>query len=293
MTAPRPSDLHFETPGPGSWSLDAVHHPRPMTRYWQEMHPAPFERGVREFMAYYGLLLERLQDAYVNGFGYSSVVPVPDEEVPARFARAEEVFEKKVWRDQLREWEETCKPATIKAHRALQSVDPDALSDDELIEYLGRCRDRHSEMIYQHMRFTGAAMIPIGDLLAQAGEWTGLGHDKLLNMMRGAAQISGGGSSELDRLITTVKQDPAAWELLESEGDARKVLDELRGLDSDAGRALSAYLDFAGYRLLDGFDISGRYALELPDALLRAIRSSIAGSVAQAEGVDDQIADVR
>ncbi len=42
------------------------------------------------------------------------------------------------------------------------------------------------------------------------------------------------------------------------------MLDELRALDSDAGRALSGYLDFAGYRLLDGFDISGRYALELP-----------------------------
>jgi pyruvate,water dikinase len=71
------------------------------------------------------------------------------------------------------------------------------------------------------------------------------------------------------------------------------VLDELRSLDSEAGHALSAYLDFAGNRLLDGFDISGRYALELPDALLRAIRSSIAGRAVQHADVDDQIAEVR
>jgi pyruvate,water dikinase len=288
-----PNELTFEPPGPGTWTLDGVHHPRPLTRYWQEMHPVPFERGTREFMRFYGLLLERLSCEYIHGFAYNTVVPAPDDEVPERFARAEEVFEKKLWREQLREWEEVCKPESIAAHRELQAVDPDALSDEELIAYLGRCRDRHSEMIYQHMRFTGAALIPIGDLLVQAGEWTGLPPQKLLNMMRGAAQISGGGSPELDQLITTVKQDPAAWELLESDGDARKVLDELRALDSDAGRALSAYLDFAGCRLLDGFDISGRYALELPDALLRAIRSSIAGSVAQAEGVEDQIAEVR
>src|SRR5439155_17360675 len=64
-------------------------------------------------------------------------------------------------------------------------------------------------------------------------------------------------------------------------------------LDSEAGKALSAYLDFAGYRLLDGFDICGRYALELPDALLRAIRSSIAGRSAEGADVDDQIAEVR
>ena len=33
----------------------------------------------------------------------------------------------------------------------------------------------------------------------------------------------------------------------------------------------------SGYRLLDGFDISGRCALELPDVLLRAIRVAVAG----------------
>ena len=33
----------------------------------------------------------------------------------------------------------------------------------------------------------------------------------------------------------------------------------------------------AGRVLLDGFDISGRYALELPDALVQAIRVSVAG----------------
>ena len=288
-----PSELQFDPPGPGSWRIDPVHHPRPVTRYWQEMHPKPFMRGFREFTKFYGMLIDTMEDAYVNGFAYGTMHPVPDEEVPSRFQRAEEVFEKKLWREQLRDWEETQKPASIKAHRELQAVDPDSLSDQELIEYLGRCRDRHSEMIYQHMRFTGAAMIPIGDLLAHVGDWTGLPPEKLLNMMRGTAPISGGGSSELDRLITTVKQDPAAWELLESEGDPRKVLDELRSLDSEAGKALSAYLDFAGNRLLDGFDIDGRTALEAPDALLRAIRSSVTGRAKEGADVEDQIAEVR
>ena len=293
MTPKAPSELTFDPPGPGSWTIDPVHHPRPVTRYWQEMHPEPFKRGFREFTKFYGLLFDTMEDQYVNGFAYATMHPVAPEEAPARFERAAEVFEKKLWREQLRDWEETQKPSTIAAHRELQSVDPDALSDDELIEYLGRCRDRHGEMIYQHMRFTGAAMIPIGDLLAHVGDWTGLPPEKLLNMMRGTAPISGGGSAELDRLITTVRQDPAAWELLESDGDPRKVLDELRGLDSEAGQALSAYLDFAGYRLLDGFDIDGRYALEAPDALLRAIRSSIAGRTTEGADVEEQIAEVR
>ena len=39
--------LRFEPPGPGSWELDAVHFPRPVTRYYAEMHPEPFARGFR------------------------------------------------------------------------------------------------------------------------------------------------------------------------------------------------------------------------------------------------------
>jgi phosphohistidine swiveling domain-containing protein len=287
------TDLRFEPPGPGSWELDPVHFPRPVTRYWAEMHPEPFQRGVSEFMGYYGMLLAGMDWQYVNGFAYRQPTPAPDEEVPQRFQRAEEVWEQKLWRQQLREWDETFKPASIKTHRELQSVDPDALSDDDLIAYLARCRDHHSEMIYQHMRFTGAAMLSVGDLLAHVGAWTGLPHSQLLDMMRGAAPVSGGGSSELERLIATVRQDPSARELLESDDDPGQILDKLRGLDTEAGRAVSAYLDLAGYRLLDGFDISGRYALELPDALLRAIRSSVVGRSAEATDVEDRIADVR
>ena len=290
-----PADLHFEPPGPGSWTLDAVHHPRPVTRYWAEMHPEPFGRGFREFLAYYGMLLDRMEIAYVNGFAYHSLVPVSEEQIPERFARADEVFEKKVWRDQLRLWTEERKPASIAEHRELQSVDPDKLSDTELVEYLGRCRDHHAEMIYQHMRFTGAAMICVGDLLAHVGAWTGLPPERLLGMMRGAAPVSSGESPELKQLMLAVQQDPSARELLESEGDPGKVLDELRSLDTEAGRAMAAYLDFAGYRLLDGFDICGRYALEMPDALLRAIRTSLGGRTMAATEVEveSQIADVR
>ncbi len=287
------TELRFEPPGPGSWTLDPVHFPRPVTRYWEEMHPEPFKRGFSEFTRYYGLLLDTMEFQYVNGFAYNSRKPVTEDEAPRRFQRAEEVFERKLWRDQLRDWDETFKPASIKTHRELQAVDPDELSDTDLVAYLTRCGGHHAEMIYQHMRFTGATMLPTGDLLAHAGDWTGLPPAELLGMMRGTAPVSAGASGEHDRLIAMVKQDPSARELLESEGDPGEVLERLRTLDSDAGRAVSEYLDLAGYRLLDGFDISGRYALELPDALLRAIRAAVGGGGGEADDVEERIADIR
>ena len=292
----------FEAPGPGSWNLDALHFPRPVTRYFTETSPESAMRGFRELMAYYGMPLETIERAWVNGFAYGSPRPVPADKLPERFRRAEEVIEGKLWRDQLRDWDETFKPASIAIHRELQSIDPDALSDEELCAYLARCQDHHCEMFYQHLRFTGAAMVPVGDLLVHAEEWTGLEPAELLGMMRGASPVSGGASSERTEMIAALRSDAGAAELLNSDGDPGAVLQELRARDSDAGRAVNAYLELVGCRLLDGFDIGGRYALEMPDALLRAIRAAVAGAgedggageSAQAEAeVQAKIAEIR
>ena len=285
--------LHFEPPGPGSWNLDPVHFPRPVTLYFSETHPEPFGRGVREFMAYYGTLIETMETQYVNGFAYMSVKPVAPEQAPERFRRAEELFEGKLWREQLRAWDETIKPASIAAHRELQSVDPDALSDEELAAYLARCRGHHAAMITQHMRHTAAAVVPTGDFLAHAGEWTGLPSSDLLDLMRDASPVSGGASAELEELIAAIGRDPQAQQLLASDDDPGRVLEALRSLDGDGGRAMSGYLDLVGYRLLDGFDICEPCALELPDVLLRAIRVAIDRGALDASGVEEQIAEVR
>jgi rifampicin phosphotransferase len=287
------TELRFEPPGPGTWELDAVHFPRPVTRYWTEIHAEPFMRGFREFTRYYGILLDTLSYEYVNGFAYKTAVPIAEDEAPQRFARAEEVVQGRLWGEQLREWDETYKPASIATHRALQAVEPDELSDDELVAYLARCRDHHAEMIYQHMRFTGAAVLPTGDFLAHVGDWTGLPPAELLGLMRGAAPVSAGASAELDELIRAVGEDPAAQRLLEPGGDPAEALETLRSRDGATGAAMSAYLDLVGNRLLDGFDISEPTALELPDVLLRAISVAVGGDAPEAGDVEERIGAVR
>jgi phosphohistidine swiveling domain-containing protein len=287
------SELRFEPPGPGSWEIDAVHLPRPSTRYYTQVHPEAFKRGVQDFTRFYGMLIDGLEYRYVNGFAYKTVSPVAPQEIPARLQRAQEVFENKLWREQLREWDETVKPASIKAHRELQSIDPDKLSDAELIAYLTRCRDHHAKMMSQHMRFTAAAIVPTGDFLAHVGDWTGLPPADLLNLLRGAAPVSAGASGELERLISTIRKDPRAQELLTSKDDPGRVLQALRSLDGEAGGAVSAYLDLVGHRLLDGFDICEPCALELPDVLLRAIRIAAEGRSLEASDTEARIAAVR
>jgi pyruvate,water dikinase len=266
--------------------------PRPMTRYWQETHPPALKKGTNDFARFYGLLIDGLQMGYVNGFGYRQVLPVPDAEFPERFQRAEQVFAKKLWREQLRDWDEDRKPSSIAAHRELQAVNPDTLSDAELVAYLKRCRDHHSAMLAQHMRFTAAALLPTGDFLAHAGDWTGLPPSDLLGLMRGSAVVSAGGSEEMERLKRAFAQDAKAREILTSSGDPAQVLASLRSLGGEAGVAISDYLDLVGNRLIDGFDIAEPTALELPDALLRAVRITVSGE-AQVISDDAHVAEIR
>ncbi|MGH7787376.1 MAG: PEP-utilizing enzyme [Candidatus Binatia bacterium] len=287
------TELCFEPPGPGTWEQDPVHFPRPMTRYFQETHPPSFKRGTNEFARFYGMIIDGLQIGYVNGFAYNQVLPAPDGEMPERFRRAEQVFAQRLWREQLRDWDEHRKPSAIAAHRALQAVDPDALSDVELVAYLTRCRDHHAAMIAQHMCFTAGAVLPSGDFLAHVGDWTGLPPSELLGLMRGSAVVSAGGSDEMGRLKAAFAADGAARAVLASDGDPAEVLARLRSLAGEAGAAFSAYLDLVGNRLIDGFDIAEPSALELPDALLRATRIAVSGEGQTASDVDAHIAEVR
>ncbi len=102
-----------------------------MTRYFQETQPPSFRRGTNDFARFYGLLMDGLDVGYVNGFCYSRILPAPEAEIPARFRRAEQVFAQRLWREQVRDWDENRKPSSISTHRQLQGVNPDALSDAE------------------------------------------------------------------------------------------------------------------------------------------------------------------
>ena len=272
-----PPGLEFIAPGPGTWTTDPVHDPRPSTRYKQELEPEPFVRGFSETMARYGILLGTMQPVYLNGFGYSTMLPVKPEEIPERFALAAEAFERKLWRHDLRNWDEEEKPKAIARSRELIATDVDGLSTDGLLAHLADCRDHHREMTYQHMRHTAAAVVPTGDFVTQTIEWTGLPPAELMPLLRGSAPVSGGSSDDFDRFVAAVRSDDAAQELLASDGDPAAVVARLRDLAGETGDAAGAYLDLVGHRLVDGFDIGDPTLLELPEVLVRSLRTRLAG----------------
>ena len=278
--------LRFDPPGPGSWQIDRTHAPRPWARFQTEIHPEQLARGFRETGRRYGLLLDYLDFQFVNGFAYVCPRPVAAREVPNRFGIAAQVFERKLWREDLRHWDEEVKPASIRAHLALQAIDPATLETDALLSHLNRCREHLKRMIYQHHYFNGAMIVPLGDFLAHASEWTGLATTKLLALMRGAAPVSVGGSDELDRLVDAIRADRPAQAVLGSEHEPSEVLVALRSRNGEVGTAARTYVEMIGYRLLYGFDVGEPFALEMPELLVGRIRSAVEESTAATSTAD-------
>ena len=273
-------ELDWEPPGPGSWNLDKAHVPRPCTRLTQEVVRPAFEKGFAEVFARYGIPAKELLHEYVNGFSYGMLVPLDGSEIGARAAAAEEAIATRRWREDLERWDTETKPAAIRRHRQLIDVDVDGLPTTALIAHLRECRDHMSEMITQHHLFNGAAMMPLGHLLAGVQDWTA-GEVTLAEVMAlfvGASPISRGDCPELRAVTAALATDGRARALLASDGDPAEVLDALRNeahVEAETVAAVDDWLALVGQRILDGFDVYQPRAIERPAVLLSSLRSAV------------------
>lgn len=257
---------------PGSWERDATHLPRPVTLFVQEVHQEPFARGFSDAMRRYGVLLDHLDYEFPAGFAYFMPVPAPVEEAPARFRAAAEAFERKLWREDLRRWDELVKPHSIRVQRELLAEDPDSMSRQELLDYLDRCLENLRARIYDHHQFNAAALIPVGDFLVHAGAWTGLESSQLLALLRGSTPVSAGSSQERDALIEALRRDAGARNLLFSDRDPGEVIERLQAMPEPVGPIARAYVERVGFRTVDGFDIAEPTVLERPQMLVGSLR---------------------
>jgi pyruvate,water dikinase len=315
IRVPAIDELTFNPPGPGSWEVEADHNGRPVSRFLAEISPAAFAAGFSSSFRRYGSLLDTLDQVTVNDFGYMRIRPVgapPDKpngppppklimwalfrvhpELRRRVKTASRVFELKPWREELREWDEVRKPASIAKHKRLLAVDPETLDNQALLAYIGQCRDHLGKMIEQHHYYNATAMAPLGDFLAHASDWTGLKVADLMPLMRGATPLSAGRSPELTRLADAIRADATTLAALEGGADAAETLRELAAADGAIGEAARDYIALTGYRVI-GYDIVERSNVELPEALLATLRGAVNSSIeSETEGLAEDTARIR
>jgi pyruvate,water dikinase len=279
-TAIRIEDLGFEPPSPGSWQLDSTHHPRPVARFITQpsaTYEDPFARGFIGSLRRYGTVILYPEYRFVDGFAYLCVRPAPEEELPRRFENAERAFETKLWREDLRRWDEEVKPASIRAHLALQRIDPGALSHDQLLEHLAACYAHLRRMFEQQYRFVAPALLPTGDFVAQIGELSGTSPAELLMLTRGSAPVSSGTEDGLEQLAEAIRDDAEAGATLGSGDPPAEILTALRARPGATGAATNAYLERVECRLIDGFEVGCPCGFELPEVLVKAILRAVQG----------------
>jgi phosphohistidine swiveling domain-containing protein len=308
-----PGPRSFEPPGPGTWTLDASHVPQPMSGFILEALPEPFTRGFAESFARYGLLLDVLDVAFVGGFMYNQlrVVGAPPDAVGhpprevwdsvlsglppirERLDTADRALAGKLWRDDLARWDAELKPALAAQRGALRAVDPRALDDTELADYVDACRAALVNGIYHHHRHNAAAMIPIGLFLATALPLTGRSPGDLLGLLQGASPVTQGFPTELAVLRRALDSDPAAAELLDGT-DPVTVLAALRARPGRVGDAAATYLDLIGEISVDGEDSVGSPGgAEAPDLMLVRLHDALVGELLPPAGPQAAEAEIR
>jgi pyruvate,water dikinase len=289
------ADIEFKAPGPGIWELEQTHFAKPATRFMGALFPKPLAKGFGEGTKRYGLLLDTLRMEMVNDFCYGKFCPVgaPEgakgpppkfifklltrlhPEIRRRIRDGALVIEKKLWREDMKRWDEHFKPDSIARNTKLQKTDINKLGDEEFIRYLGEIRDNCEEMIYRHHIFTIPCSFPVGHFLSETQRWTGLTSGEVLGVLKGSAPISRGvAASELESLQTALQSGGVTFDGYRGK-PAQAVLDEL-GTKNGVGEALAQYLDVVGYRMVSGYDVAENYALEMPDMLVKTIFSGAA-----------------
>ncbi len=289
------TERRWERPGPGSWSLDGEHCQRPKSRWVQDGFAALYSQGFRRGMARSGALLDTLELAFVNGFAYISPRPLgaPAEATarpprvlfwlltrlhPAlrrRVRRAAEVFRARLWREDVREFFEVLWPRYLERFERLGAVPLEELSDADLAGHLGELRSMVHEQLADHFFRSAIPMVPVGDFLVHAMEWTGCACEEALALLDGHSPYSREATAELETAAGCLRSDEEARALLDAGADDAATLERLRTRPGAAGAAIERWLSRVGQRLVTGHDVSGLRGIEMPEVLVRSLRAQL------------------
>lgn len=287
----------FVPPSPGSWELEQTHLTKPPSVFIAEVMPPAMMRGFKAGTSHYGALLDYLELAIINRFIYVAPRPVgapkgakgpPPKaifklltrlhpEIRRRVRRSGEVFHQKVWREDLRLWDDDVKPTLAAEAKALLAEDLESATNAQLAAHMRRAAAFLDSAVYFHHRFNVTVMVPLGDFLVQAGEWTGLSATELLHPMRGLSPVSAGGREELQAVRSAIQSDAAAMRILMSDRPPADVLTELMAYPGPVGLATRQYVDVVGLRVMGGYDVADRHAREHPEMLIKIIRAAMTG----------------
>lgn len=296
-TAEKTMTRTWEAPGPGLWRRDETRFPNALTRYFGECLIEFFNTtGFREGFRHYGLLLDNIDLRLVGGRVYMRARPVgaPEKasgpppkiifkllfwlhpELRYRKKRLVEVCATRLWRQDRARWRNELAPQLRQRLLELQQVDLASLDDTALCMQVEATRQALFEGLRIHFLLLPADKVPVGDWLRHTCAWTGVTPAEAMPVLKGKAQAGVDPLALLDQLADAVSSVPSAMEILhDSCSDAQSRVERLHASDPEVAKALDAYLDEYGYRLVTGNDLCELTLRELPHVQLGSIAAQL------------------
>lgn len=313
--------ITWEAPAGGLWALETLHLPGAVPRLFQERTPDALQRGFQPASQRYGLPIDYLEFRFVNDHCYARMraVGAPDPkpgkatsappafvlwllarlhpELRRRSRAAKVALAERVWHHDLARWEGQLKGEMLASGRARQAEDVAALSDDELVDHIGRVADHMVHGMQVHFDLIAVHNIPLGRLVALTRRH-GIADVDALALLAGSSPAS---TASAEALAPIARACRAA-------GVDPQSLDDVRAAGPEVSAALDGYLADHAWRMITQYSPRGQALIELPHLLVQAIRRAgdaaersepdpapIRAQVAEADRArfDDLLADAR
>ena len=197
-------------------------------------------------------------------------------ETRRRIKRAKEYTEKRLWREDVRRWDEEVKPTLFARFRKIEAVDPASLTDVELAAHLHEAGEATVENFREHFMTNPATVYPVGDFLVHAAEWTGVAPQALLDLVRGEGTgANAPGDDALEALATSLRKVDNAPKLLNGGQTPAQALHALRGRQDEIGAAARAWLGHVENRMVSTGDFSTPTGAECPELLVAHVQHAL------------------
>ena len=273
----------------GYWERDDFHEPLPQSPFGKVLLLEQIIKNFPAAFAEFGILLERIEPAFIGGWTYSRVVPIgappagggrPDSPprwmlkmlmrlhpaIRRRVRAARRAIATDLPATVVRRWTEEWRPLHEEETVRALALDFGALPDEDLASEL----DHRIEMIGHpaHVMVAIAYWILVYELAETCRVVLDWNTAKTLTMLEGLSTKSTEPAEQLADLALLARKRPAVRELLAAIDETTPG--RLAEVDPDFARAFSRYVEANGHRVL-AYNVMAPTLAEMPHVLLRLV----------------------
>lgn len=296
-------EKEFKAPGPGTWVKETTHMTGALPTYGQEEFPEGLGRGFGEGMIKYGMMMNTLQMAPVNGFAYARQVMLGEPKDPSggpppgwvlwlmtrlhpefrrRNRNALNAIKNRQWEIDLAEWDDFYRDDSIRRNLELVEVDLPSLDDSEFLNHLEKARENLIEMYYRHHKWSISAIYPMGIYLHKATSTGKIKAEEAIALLKGSTPVSTGAfRPQLKALRSALTAAGKTTADIEAIG-AEDFVKAMRSISDDVSHAFNEYYKHVCQMLVSGYMVTEQTVAETPNIVKTRVTHAMKESLEDA-----------